>query len=63
MNWNSWSDFFAMGGYGLYVWGSLIVTFVFLLGEVLQLRWRTQALRDEIIWSHRSLTSPDKDRP
>ncbi len=22
MNWVSWSDFAAMGGYGLYVWGS-----------------------------------------
>jgi heme exporter protein D len=22
MNWNSAGDFFAMGGYGLYVWGS-----------------------------------------
>ena len=22
MNWNSTSDFFAMGGYALYVWGS-----------------------------------------
>jgi len=24
--WNSASDFFAMGGYGTYVWGSYIVT-------------------------------------
>ncbi len=26
MNWNSASEFFAMGGYGLYVWGSYLVT-------------------------------------
>ena len=26
MNWASWSDFFAMGGYALYVWGSYAVT-------------------------------------
>ena len=26
MNWNSAADFFAMGGYGLYVWGSYAVT-------------------------------------
>ena len=26
MIWNSWSDFWAMGGYGLYVWGSFGVT-------------------------------------
>ncbi len=22
MSWSSWSEFFAMGGYALYVWGS-----------------------------------------
>ena len=26
MNWHSASEFFAMGGYGLYVWGAYIVT-------------------------------------
>ncbi len=26
MNWGSVSEFFAMGGYGLYVWGSYGVT-------------------------------------
>lgn len=26
MIWQSWSDFFAMGGYGPYVWGSYVVT-------------------------------------
>ena len=36
--WNSWSDFFAMGGYGLYVWGSFAVTAAVMLGEVLALR-------------------------
>jgi len=25
MNWGSAADFFAMGGYGLYVWGSYAV--------------------------------------
>ena len=33
MNWNSASEFFAMGGYGLYVWGSYAVTLVALLVE------------------------------
>ena len=27
MNWGSVSEFFAMGGYGFYVWGSYVVTF------------------------------------
>lgn len=33
MNWSSASEFFAMGGYGLYVWGSYIVTAVCMLAE------------------------------
>jgi heme exporter protein D len=40
MNWQSWSDFWAMGGYGFYVWGSYLVTVVLILGEILQLRAR-----------------------
>lgn len=33
MNWNSSAEFFAMGGYGLYVWGSYAVTALFMLSE------------------------------
>lgn len=36
MNWNSASEFWAMGGYGLYVWGSFGVTTVLMAFEVLQ---------------------------
>jgi len=36
MIWNSWTDFWAMGGYGVYVWGSMGVTFGLLLVEVVQ---------------------------
>ncbi len=42
--WDSWSEFLAMGGYGLYVWGSFGVTFLVLAGEVLTLRARQRAL-------------------
>jgi heme exporter protein D len=35
MNWNSASDFFHMGGYGLYVWGSYAVTVALLVIEPL----------------------------
>jgi heme exporter protein D len=28
VNWGSAAEFFAMGGYGLYVWGSYAVTIV-----------------------------------
>ena len=33
MIWNSWQDFFAMGGYALYVWGSVVVCFIAVIGE------------------------------
>ena len=33
MNWGSPSEFFAMGGYGLYVWGSYGAALVALLAE------------------------------
>lgn len=33
--WKSFSDFLAMGGYGLYVWGSFGVTALFLTVETI----------------------------
>ena len=38
MQWNSISDFFAMGGYAFYVWGSFGLTAVVMLGESLVIR-------------------------
>jgi heme exporter protein D len=38
MNWNNLNDFLNMGGYGLYVWGSVLMTLALLAGEVLSLR-------------------------
>ena len=49
MIWNNWSDFFAMGGHGLYVWGSVIVVFAVLLGEVIELAWRGKAIKAELL--------------
>jgi heme exporter protein D len=43
--WQSWSDFLAMGGYGLYVWGSFVVTAAVMLGEV----WALRAARRSVI--------------
>lgn len=48
MNWSSWSDFLAMGGYGLYVWGSFAMCAVVLMLEVGLLAARRRAvLRDD----------------
>jgi heme exporter protein D len=35
MIWNSAGEFWAMGGYGLYVWGSFGVTVLLMGGEVI----------------------------
>ena len=40
MNWNSAGEFFAMGGYGLYVWGSYGVSALAIGIEILALRAR-----------------------
>jgi heme exporter protein D len=42
MTWGSWSEFFAMGGYAWYVWGSYGVTFALLGLEVILLMQRTK---------------------
>ena len=44
MNWNNWSDFLAMGGYGFYVWSSFGVTAGALLIELWSLALRRHAL-------------------
>jgi heme exporter protein D len=47
MNWGSASDFFAMGGYGLYVWGSYIATALLMVLEpILTARRHAQARRE-----------------
>lgn len=47
MRWESWADFLAMGGYGLYVWGSMGVTFLLMALEVFVARQaRLQAERE-----------------
>ena len=46
MNWSSWSDFVAMGGYGLYVWGSFFMCVLVLVMEVGLLAMRRRAVVD-----------------
>ena len=43
MNWGSMSEFFAMGGYGIYVWGSYAVTFAVIALELLSLVLRRRS--------------------
>lgn len=46
MIWTSFSDFFAMGGYALYVWGSVATTVIVMAVEVIQLKQANKQLLD-----------------
>ncbi|MBK7000236.1 MAG: heme exporter protein CcmD [Rhodoferax sp.] len=48
MNWNSPAEFFAMGGYGLYVWGSFGVCAVTLALEPLLVHLRHKAIAQRL---------------
>jgi heme exporter protein D len=48
MIWDSWRDFFAMGGYALYVWGSVLVVFACMAGESLLVWRRFTAVRKQL---------------
>lgn len=41
----SWLDFFSMGGYALYVWGSYVVSLLAIGGEILLLLRRKKFLQ------------------
>ena len=45
MIWNSWSHFWAMGGYGLYVWGSFGVTAASMAIEM----WWVKQMRSNVL--------------
>ncbi len=46
MQWASVNDFMAMGGYGLYVWGSYVVMIAVVVVEIVLLRkGRSQTLK------------------
>lgn len=49
MIWASWGDFWAMGGYGLYVWGSYAAV---VLGLALEMRSAAQRQRSAIAQIH-----------
>jgi heme exporter protein D len=40
----NWQEFFAMGGYGVYVWPAYGLTAVLLLVNVLEPHWRERRL-------------------
>ena len=45
MKWQSWAEFWHMGGYALYVWGSVAVCALLMLIEV----WQARAARRQVL--------------
>lgn len=48
MIWNSFSDFWAMGGYAVYVWGSFGLTFGLMALEVVLAAQRQRAVTAQV---------------
>ncbi len=48
MSWASWSEFQAMGGYGLYVWGSYGVMAALLAIEVVLILKRRRNILEQV---------------
>ena len=48
MNWGSAGEFFAMGGYAFYVWGSYGVTALFLMLEVMLVVMRKRTITQRL---------------
>jgi heme exporter protein D len=48
VNWNSAADFFAMGGYGIYVWGAYAVTLACMAAEPVLVVMRHRRVRREL---------------
>jgi heme exporter protein D len=57
MQWHSATEFFAMGGYALYVWGSFGATAVVMAAEI----WQVRARRREIVRNLLDETGSDPD--
>lgn len=49
MHWNSFSDFIAMGGYGLYVWGAFGVTALVMMLEPWIVTRQHRATRQRLV--------------
>jgi heme exporter protein D len=44
----TWADFFAMGGYAVYVWGSYAAAAVILIGNIVVARTRAKRTRERL---------------
>ena len=58
MNWHSSAEFFAMGGYGLYVWGAYAVTAFLMVVELSSVVQRRRLAESQAVqWSESESSS------
>jgi heme exporter protein D len=57
MNWGGWHEFWAMGGYALYVWGSYAVTLALIIAEIAALRLRRRNVQDALRLARKTPTA------
>ena len=48
MHFQSWSEFWAMGGYGLYVWLSFGISYLLLVGLVWYSHYQQKAFKQQL---------------
>lgn len=60
MEWASWSDFWSMGGRGVFVWSAFGVTAISVLAEVVWLRRAAGQSRRRLARMQQWDSSPDK---
>jgi heme exporter protein D len=48
VNWGSWDNFWAMGGYGFYVWGSYAMVAAVIAIEIWRLRAQRRQATEEV---------------
>ena len=62
MNWGSWQNFLHMGGYGLYVWGSYVVTMIVLVAEIVALVARRRGVIERLAKYYLARRSNDETK-
>ena len=60
MQFDSFSAFLDMGGYGFYVWLAFLVTFAGLLVLYLEQKWRARKIREDVLKEHRRIQRINK---
>ena len=58
MQFDSWQEFFAMGGHGLYVWLAYGATLLMLVGNYLTVRAARRSVVQRVRWSADEAVDP-----